>query len=235
MLFSLLFLSDLFALPLSYFIPISSPISLSFSLPTLGCSQLVLETYNVPELTAGVNCTFEDLSEMDGLVIGNQIQCYSPAAKEVPRIITENGERSPEVKLGGESFLLLPGPRELRTDAGGRSGGGAHRRRGLEERVYLGGDAPGRGGWSVSPLPLELKPGEHPGVGLTMGEGQCHEGKGGNSQHSIGVCQLRDLAAAWEGWHGQAREEGWGAGVIWLLTSCLHCRVSDPDCCPLHP
>lgn len=123
MLFSLLFLSDLFALPLSYFIPISSPISLSFSLPTLGCSQLVLETYNVPELTAGVNCTFEDLSEMDGLVIGNQIQCYSPAAKEVPRIITENGERSPEVKLGGESFLLLPGPRELRTDAGGRSGG----------------------------------------------------------------------------------------------------------------
>ncbi|KAK1335128.1 hypothetical protein QTO34_004708 [Cnephaeus nilssonii] len=53
---------------------------------------LVLETYNVPELSAGVNCTFEDLSEMDGLVVGNQIQCYSPAAKEVPRIITENGD-----------------------------------------------------------------------------------------------------------------------------------------------
>lgn len=68
-----------------------------------GCSQLVLETYNVPELTAGVNCTFEDLSEMDGLVIGNQIQCYSPAAKEVPRIITENGEQSPEAKLGLEN------------------------------------------------------------------------------------------------------------------------------------
>uniref|UniRef100_A0A8D0G9A4 Plexin-A4 n=1 Tax=Sphenodon punctatus TaxID=8508 RepID=A0A8D0G9A4_SPHPU len=53
---------------------------------------LVLETYNVPELSAGVNCTFEDLSEMDGLVVGNQIQCISPAAKEVPRIITENGD-----------------------------------------------------------------------------------------------------------------------------------------------
>ncbi|KAB0399439.1 hypothetical protein E2I00_006224 [Balaenoptera physalus] len=53
---------------------------------------LVLETYNVPELSAGVNCTFEDLSEMDGLVVGSQIQCYSPAAKEVPRIITENGD-----------------------------------------------------------------------------------------------------------------------------------------------
>lgn len=54
--------------------------------------QLVLETYNVPELSAGVNCTFEDLSEMDGLVVGSQIQCISPAAKEVPQIITENGE-----------------------------------------------------------------------------------------------------------------------------------------------
>ncbi|KYO38809.1 hypothetical protein Y1Q_0023480 [Alligator mississippiensis] len=53
---------------------------------------LVLETYNVPELSAGVNCTFEDLSEMDGLVVGNQIQCISPAAKEVPRIVTENGD-----------------------------------------------------------------------------------------------------------------------------------------------
>lgn len=40
---------------------------------------------------------------MDGLVIGNQIQCYSPAAKEVPRIITENGEQFPEAKLGLEN------------------------------------------------------------------------------------------------------------------------------------
>uniref|UniRef100_A0A8C0U7K3 Plexin A4 n=1 Tax=Cyanistes caeruleus TaxID=156563 RepID=A0A8C0U7K3_CYACU len=54
--------------------------------------NLVLETYNVPELSAGVNCTFEDLSEMDGLVVGSQIQCISPAAKEVPQIITENGD-----------------------------------------------------------------------------------------------------------------------------------------------
>lgn len=69
----------------------------SLSLPLLLsllrlCLQLVLETYNVPELSAGVNCTFEDLSEMDGLVVGSQIQCISPAAKEVPQIITENGE-----------------------------------------------------------------------------------------------------------------------------------------------
>lgn len=79
-------------LSLSFFLsPFLPP--LLFSSAWLGGSQLVLETYNVPELSAGVNCTFEDLSEMDGLVIGNQIQCYSPAAKEVPRIITENGEQ----------------------------------------------------------------------------------------------------------------------------------------------
>ncbi|KAF7253954.1 Plexin-A4 [Varanus komodoensis] len=54
--------------------------------------QLVLKTYNVPELSDGVNCTFGDLSEMDGVVMGNQITCQSPAAKEVPKIITENGD-----------------------------------------------------------------------------------------------------------------------------------------------
>lgn len=93
-------------LPLSSFSP-RPPfphVTLFLSLPLPRCSQLVLETYNVPELSAGVNCTFEDLSETDGLVVGNQIQCYSPAAKEVPRIITENGEWSPEAKLGGMSF-----------------------------------------------------------------------------------------------------------------------------------
>ncbi|XP_025026775.1 plexin-A4-like, partial [Python bivittatus] len=53
---------------------------------------LVLETYNVPELSNGVNCTFGDLAEMDGVVSGNKIKCQSPAAKEVPKIITENGD-----------------------------------------------------------------------------------------------------------------------------------------------
>lgn len=82
----------------------------------MGCSQLVLETYNVPELSAGVNCTFEDLSEMDGLVIGNQIQCYSPAAKEVPRIITENGEQVvPRGKVGWQT-LHCAWVAELMTD-----------------------------------------------------------------------------------------------------------------------
>lgn len=53
--------------------------------------QLVLEAHNVPELSAGVNCTFEDLAEMDGLVEGNHITCSSPTEKEVPRIVVDQG------------------------------------------------------------------------------------------------------------------------------------------------
>lgn len=45
----------------------------------------------MPELSAGVNCTFEDLAEMDGLVEGNRITCSSPAEKEVPRIVVDQG------------------------------------------------------------------------------------------------------------------------------------------------
>uniref|UniRef100_A0A8C7Z5M9 Plexin A4 n=1 Tax=Oryzias sinensis TaxID=183150 RepID=A0A8C7Z5M9_9TELE len=45
---------------------------------------LVLEAHNVPELSAGVNCTFQNLAEMNGLVEGNRIKCYSPAEREMP-------------------------------------------------------------------------------------------------------------------------------------------------------
>ncbi|XP_076861455.1 plexin-A4 isoform X2 [Brachyhypopomus gauderio] len=53
---------------------------------------LVLEAHNVPELSAGVNCTFEDLAEMDGMVDGNRITCSSPAEKEVPRVVVDQGD-----------------------------------------------------------------------------------------------------------------------------------------------
>lgn len=52
----------------------------------------MLEAHNVPELSAGVNCTFEDLAEMNGLVDGNRIKCFSPAEKEMPRIIVDKGK-----------------------------------------------------------------------------------------------------------------------------------------------
>uniref|UniRef100_A0A8C6UPQ8 Plexin A4 n=1 Tax=Neogobius melanostomus TaxID=47308 RepID=A0A8C6UPQ8_9GOBI len=54
--------------------------------------SLVLEAHNVPDLSAGVNCTFEDLTEMNGLVEGNRIRCSSPAEREMPRIIVDKGD-----------------------------------------------------------------------------------------------------------------------------------------------
>lgn len=64
--------------------------------------QLVLEAHNVPELSAGVNCTFEDLAEMNGLVEGNRIKCSSPAEKEMPRIIVDKGmkQKKQHTKVG---------------------------------------------------------------------------------------------------------------------------------------
>lgn len=53
----------------------------------------------MPELSAGVNCTFEDLAEMNGLVEGNRIKCSSPAEKEMPRIIVDKGKGQPFVHL----------------------------------------------------------------------------------------------------------------------------------------
>ncbi|KAG7454615.1 hypothetical protein MATL_G00261630 [Megalops atlanticus] len=53
---------------------------------------LVLEAHNVPELSAGVHCSFGDLAEMDGLVEGNRIKCSSPAEREVPRIVVSKGD-----------------------------------------------------------------------------------------------------------------------------------------------
>ena len=57
----------------------------------------MLEAHNVPELSAGVNCSFEDLTEMNGLVEGNRIKCFSPAEKEMPRIIVDKGKGGSKV------------------------------------------------------------------------------------------------------------------------------------------
>ncbi|TRY82599.1 hypothetical protein DNTS_006578 [Danionella cerebrum] len=66
--------------------------------------MLVLEAHNVPELSAGVNCTFEDLAEMDGLVEGNRITCSSPAEKEVPRIVIDQVFRSKDPSALSDSL-----------------------------------------------------------------------------------------------------------------------------------
>ncbi|KAI1882011.1 hypothetical protein AGOR_G00246280 [Albula goreensis] len=53
--------------------------------------KLLVEAHNVPDLSAGVQCSFGDLAEVDGLVDGNRIKCSSPAEREVSRIVVSRG------------------------------------------------------------------------------------------------------------------------------------------------
>lgn len=54
--------------------------------------QLVLQAWNVPDLSAGVNCSFEDFTESESILEGGQIHCRSPSAREVAPITRGQGE-----------------------------------------------------------------------------------------------------------------------------------------------
>uniref|UniRef100_A0AAR2LXP9 Plexin-A1 n=1 Tax=Pygocentrus nattereri TaxID=42514 RepID=A0AAR2LXP9_PYGNA len=45
--------------------------------------SLVLQAQNVPSLSAGVNCSFEDYTETEGHIIGGRIYCLSPTTHEI--------------------------------------------------------------------------------------------------------------------------------------------------------
>uniref|UniRef100_A0A671L341 Plexin-A1 n=1 Tax=Sinocyclocheilus anshuiensis TaxID=1608454 RepID=A0A671L341_9TELE len=53
---------------------------------TMAEVQLVLQARNVPDLSAGVDCSFEDYTETEGTIHGSQIYCLSPSAKELAPI-----------------------------------------------------------------------------------------------------------------------------------------------------
>lgn len=53
--------------------------------------QLLVKVTDVPDLSAGITCSFGNLTEIEGQVNGNQILCVSPAAKDVPLIPTDQG------------------------------------------------------------------------------------------------------------------------------------------------
>lgn len=61
--------------------------------PVVFCVQLLLKVSHVPDLSAGITCSFGNLTEVEGQVNGNQILCVSPAAKDVPLIPTDQGRR----------------------------------------------------------------------------------------------------------------------------------------------
>uniref|UniRef100_A0A8C1W683 Plexin-A2 n=1 Tax=Cyprinus carpio TaxID=7962 RepID=A0A8C1W683_CYPCA len=51
--------------------------------------SLLVKVTDVPDLSAGITCSFGNLTEVEGRVDGNQILCTSPAAKDVPIIPTD--------------------------------------------------------------------------------------------------------------------------------------------------
>uniref|UniRef100_A0A8C9U069 Plexin A2 n=1 Tax=Scleropages formosus TaxID=113540 RepID=A0A8C9U069_SCLFO len=54
---------------------------------------------DVPDLSAGIMCSFGNLTEAQGQVNGDQITCLSPAARDIPLIPMDQGEHSREEVL----------------------------------------------------------------------------------------------------------------------------------------
>uniref|UniRef100_A0A6Q2WVH0 Plexin-A1 n=1 Tax=Esox lucius TaxID=8010 RepID=A0A6Q2WVH0_ESOLU len=59
---------------------------------TMSQVQLVLEAHNVPDLQAGVNCSFEGYVETEGHIQGGHIYCLSPSARDIIPITRNQGE-----------------------------------------------------------------------------------------------------------------------------------------------
>ncbi|XP_069822831.1 plexin-A1 isoform X2 [Dendropsophus ebraccatus] len=60
---------------------------------TMSEVPMVLQAWNVPDLSAGVNCSFEDFTEMEGHIEGEKIYCTSPTAKDVIPITRGQGDK----------------------------------------------------------------------------------------------------------------------------------------------
>uniref|UniRef100_A0A4W5PH41 Plexin A1 n=1 Tax=Hucho hucho TaxID=62062 RepID=A0A4W5PH41_9TELE len=60
---------------------------------TMSEVQLVLQAQNVPNLSAGVNCSFEDFTETEGRIFGGRIYCLSPSTREVAPITHNQGDK----------------------------------------------------------------------------------------------------------------------------------------------
>ncbi|XP_076852179.1 plexin-A1-like [Brachyhypopomus gauderio] len=60
---------------------------------TMSEVQLVLQARNVPDLSAGVNCSFEDYTETEARIQGSRIYCLSPTSKELIPITRHQGDK----------------------------------------------------------------------------------------------------------------------------------------------
>uniref|UniRef100_A0A1A8FMT0 Plexin-A1 n=1 Tax=Nothobranchius korthausae TaxID=1143690 RepID=A0A1A8FMT0_9TELE len=60
---------------------------------TMSEVQLVLQAQNVPSLSAGVNCSFEDYVETEARIYSGRIFCLSPTTKDIAPITRDQGDQ----------------------------------------------------------------------------------------------------------------------------------------------
>ncbi|XP_040049193.2 plexin-A2 isoform X2 [Gasterosteus aculeatus] len=75
------------------------PDSIAVSEPSV---PLLVKVSHVPDLSAGITCSFGNLTEVEGQVNGNQILCVSPTAKDVPLIPTDQDWSGVELRLNSK-------------------------------------------------------------------------------------------------------------------------------------
>ncbi|XP_031146338.1 plexin-A2 [Sander lucioperca] len=75
------------------------PDSIAVSEPSV---PLLVKVSHVPDLSAGITCSFGNLTEVEGQVNGNQILCVSPAAKDVPLIPIDQDWSGVELRLNSK-------------------------------------------------------------------------------------------------------------------------------------
>ncbi|XP_067832342.1 plexin A3-like, partial [Heptranchias perlo] len=66
------------------------PNNLSVMMPDV---PLTLRARNVPDLSGGVTCSFEDISESEAVIVTGEIHCVSPSLKEIPSITNGYGDK----------------------------------------------------------------------------------------------------------------------------------------------
>uniref|UniRef100_A0A8C5B5W2 Plexin A2 n=1 Tax=Gadus morhua TaxID=8049 RepID=A0A8C5B5W2_GADMO len=75
------------------------PDSIAVSEPSV---PLLVRVSDVPDLSAGISCSFGNLTESEGKVSGNQILCVSPSAKDVPAIPADQDWSGVELRLNSK-------------------------------------------------------------------------------------------------------------------------------------
>ncbi|XP_071228701.1 plexin-A2-like isoform X1 [Salvelinus alpinus] len=75
------------------------PDSIAVSEPSV---PLLVKVSDVPDLAAGITCSFGNLTEVEGQVSGNQIFCLSPTAKDVPLIPADQDWSVVELRLNSK-------------------------------------------------------------------------------------------------------------------------------------